>query len=51
MQRVQSSSPCVPTGMNMGVYETLCGTVRRLQRARFHVASTWTVMAGRQIVT
>jgi hypothetical protein len=36
----------VPTGMNIGVSEVKCGSVRREVLARPHCARTWKVRAG-----
>jgi hypothetical protein len=36
----------VPTGMNIGVSEVKCGSVRREVLARPHCASTWKLRAG-----
>ncbi len=42
-------APCVPTGMNMGVWAVKCGSVMRLERARPCVATTWGRRWGREV--
>lgn len=41
-------APCVPTGMNIGVWAVKCGSVMRLERARPCVATTWGCRWGRE---